>query len=36
MVILRQVMGDVQTSRERKRNLLRAPTVEKAPYEPAA
>jgi methyl-accepting chemotaxis protein len=38
MVILRQVMGDVQTSRERKRNLLRAPdrVRERAPYEPAA
>ena len=38
MVILRQVMGDVQTSRERKRNLLRAPdrSADRVPYEPAA
>ena len=38
MVILRQVMGDVQTSRERKRNLLRAPDrpADRVPYEPAA
>jgi methyl-accepting chemotaxis protein len=36
MVVLRQVMGDVQTTRERKRNLLRAPdrTRDSAPYMP--